>query len=54
MSEAFIARSYANMNALSEAYPHGTPCIVLRAMRDVENGINAGIKDRPKPEGGDK
>ena len=45
------------MNALSEAYPHGVPCIVLQAMRDVENGITAGANERMKEiprKGGDK
>jgi len=30
------------MNALVSAYPHGVPCIVLAAMRQLERGINAG------------
>jgi len=29
-------------------YPHGTPCIVLQAVRDLENGVIAGQNERMK------
>ena len=34
--------------AIPELYPHGTPSIVLKAVRDVDNGINAGQNERMK------
>jgi len=29
-------------------YPHGVPCIVLQAVRELEQGVNAGQAERMK------
>jgi len=42
--------------AIPEVYPHGTPCIVLEAVRALDAGWNAGQVEKIKNihKGGDK
>lgn len=42
MSEAWTARSHWLNGAIGQMYPHGTPCIVLQAVRDLDGGLNQG------------
>lgn len=46
--EAWAARAHWEHGAIGEVYPHGVPCIVLEAVRNIDAGLNAGQVERIK------